>query len=89
MENVNLNGYTGNITISLYKIVPDSDITDIIKKQLDKVSNETAVVVFSKVSNRSSKIVNKKELVGLALKSDMRIPSCCTGCEPSCGSRFN
>ena len=47
LENVNLNGYTGNITISLYNIVPDSDITDIIKKQL-KVSNETAVVDSAK-----------------------------------------
>ena len=47
MENVNLNGYTGNITINLYNIVPDSDITDIIKKQL-KVSNETAVVDSAK-----------------------------------------
>ena len=47
LENVNLNGYTGNITISLYNIVPDSDITDIIKKQL-KVSNETAIVDSAK-----------------------------------------
>jgi hypothetical protein len=47
LENVNLNGYSGNITISLYNIVPDSDITDIIKKQL-KVSNETAVVDSAK-----------------------------------------
>lgn len=47
LENVNLNGYTGNITISLYNIVPDSDITDIIKKQL-KVSNETAAVDSAK-----------------------------------------
>lgn len=47
LENVNLNGYTGNITISLYNIVPDSDITDIIKKQL-KLSNETAVVDSAK-----------------------------------------
>ena len=47
LENVNLNGYIGNITISLYNIVPDSDITDIIKKQL-KVSNETAVVDSAK-----------------------------------------
>ena len=47
LENVNLNGYTGNITISLYNIVPDSGITDIIKKQL-KVSNDTAVVDSAK-----------------------------------------
>jgi hypothetical protein len=47
LENVNLNGYIGNITISLYNIIPDSDITDIIKKQL-KVSNETAVVDSAK-----------------------------------------
>jgi hypothetical protein len=47
LENVNLNGYTGNITISLYNIVPDSGITDIIKKQL-QVSNDTAVVDSAK-----------------------------------------
>lgn len=47
LENVNLNGYTGNITISLYNIVPDSGFIDILKEQL-KVSNETAVVDSAK-----------------------------------------
>jgi hypothetical protein len=42
LENANLNGFTGNITISLYNIIPDSGVTDVIKKQL-KVSNETAL----------------------------------------------
>ena len=47
MENVNLNGYTGNITINLYNIVPDSDIKDILKNQL-KTSNETEVIDSAK-----------------------------------------
>ena len=47
LENVNLNGYTGNITINLYNIVPDSDIKDILKNQL-KTSNETEVIDSAK-----------------------------------------
>ena len=43
MENVNLIEYTGNMTIRLYNIVTDSNIKDIIKKQL-KLTNETAVI---------------------------------------------
>jgi hypothetical protein len=43
LENVNLNGYTGNLTVSLNNIVPDDAVKDLIKKQL-KASNETAIV---------------------------------------------
>lgn len=47
LENANLNGYTGNITISLYNILPDTNVMDTIKKQL-KVSNETALIDSTK-----------------------------------------
>jgi hypothetical protein len=43
LENVNLNGYTGNLTVSLNNIVPDDAVKDLIKKQL-KASNETAII---------------------------------------------
>lgn len=43
LENVNLNGYTGNLTVSLNNIVPDDAVKDLIKTQL-KASNETAIV---------------------------------------------
>ena len=37
LENVNLNGYTGNITISLYNIVPDSGYHRHNKKAIESV----------------------------------------------------
>jgi len=37
LENVNLNGYTGNLTISLQNIVPDDAVKDLIKKQLKEI----------------------------------------------------
>jgi hypothetical protein len=43
LENVNLNNYTGNITISLDNILPDSAINDIIQKQVQLKSNQTDV----------------------------------------------
>jgi hypothetical protein len=43
LENVNLNNYTGNITISLDNILPDSAINDIVEKQLQLTSNQTDV----------------------------------------------
>jgi hypothetical protein len=44
LENVDLNNnYTGNITISLDNIQPDSAVSDIIKKQIEGTSNKTDV----------------------------------------------
>ncbi len=43
LENVNLNNYTGNITIILDNIVPDSTVSDLIKKQVELASNQTDV----------------------------------------------
>ena len=43
LENVNLNNYTGNISISLHNIVPDSEVIDLVKKQLEFASNKTDV----------------------------------------------
>lgn len=42
LENVNLNGYTGNITIALYDIIPDPGVIDVIQKNLN-VSGDTAL----------------------------------------------
>jgi hypothetical protein len=41
LENVNLNNYTGNVSINLSNIVPDSNVIDLIKKQLQSTSNQT------------------------------------------------
>jgi len=38
LENINLNNYTGNISINLTNIVPDPSIVDIVKKQLKVLS---------------------------------------------------
>lgn len=43
LENVDLNNYTGNITISLDNIIPDSNVNDLIKKQVQLTSNQTDV----------------------------------------------
>ncbi len=43
LENVNLNNYTGNITISLDNIIPDPTVNDIIKEQVQLASNQTDV----------------------------------------------
>jgi hypothetical protein len=43
LENVNLNNYTGNVSISLSNIVPDSNVIDLIKNQLQSTSNQTDV----------------------------------------------
>jgi hypothetical protein len=43
LENVNLNNYTGNVSIALSNIVPDSNFIDSIKKQLQTTSNQTDV----------------------------------------------
>jgi hypothetical protein len=42
LENININ-YTGNISISLSNIVPDSATIDAVKKQLQFASNQTDV----------------------------------------------
>ncbi len=47
LENVNLNGYTGNLTINLYNILPDPSVIDVIKKEL-KVSNDTSTLDSAK-----------------------------------------
>lgn len=47
LENVNLNGFAGNITISLYDIIPDQSVTNIIKKQLG--SNESFIIDSAKI----------------------------------------
>jgi hypothetical protein len=43
LENLNLNNYTGNISISLRNIVPASEVIDLVKKQLEFASNQTDV----------------------------------------------
>jgi hypothetical protein len=43
LENVDLNNYTGNITISLDNIIADSNVNDLIKKQVQLTSNQTDV----------------------------------------------
>ena len=43
LENINLNNYIGNITISLDNIIPDSAVIDLIKKQVQLTSNQTDV----------------------------------------------
>lgn len=43
LENVDLNNYTGNITISLDNIQPDSSIKDIVQNQVELASNQTDV----------------------------------------------
>jgi len=43
LENVNLNNYTGNITINLDNIMPDQSIDDIIKKQMKAPLNQSDV----------------------------------------------
>ena len=43
LENINLNNYIGNITISLDNIIPDSAVIDLIKKQAQFTSNQTDV----------------------------------------------
>ena len=47
LENVNLNGFAGNITISLYDIIPDQSVTNIIKKQFG--SNESSIIDSAKI----------------------------------------
>jgi hypothetical protein len=49
LENVNLNGFAGNITISLYDIIPDQSVTNIIKKQLE--SNESSIIDSAKIQS--------------------------------------
>jgi hypothetical protein len=55
LENVNLNNYTGNITINLDNIVPDQSINDIIKKQMKAPLNQSdvrdSVKIEAKVRN--------------------------------------
>jgi hypothetical protein len=41
LENVNLNNYTGIISINIDNIVPDPGVADILKKQLMSNSNQT------------------------------------------------
>jgi hypothetical protein len=41
LENINLNNYTGNISINLTNIVPDPSIVDIVKKQLKVLSKQS------------------------------------------------
>jgi hypothetical protein len=43
LENVNLNNYTGNVSINLHNIVPDSNVIDWVKKQIQSTSNQTDV----------------------------------------------
>ena len=43
LENINLENYVGNITISLDNIIPDSNVMDLIKKQVQFTSNQTDV----------------------------------------------
>ena len=43
LENINLNNYIGNITISLDNLIPDSNVVDLIKKQVQLTSNQTDV----------------------------------------------
>ncbi len=43
LENVNLNNYTGNVSISLSNIEPDSNVIDLIRNQLQSTSNQTNV----------------------------------------------
>ena len=43
LENINLNNYIGNITISLDNIIPDSAVIDLIKKQVQFTSNQTDI----------------------------------------------
>jgi hypothetical protein len=43
LENINLNNYIGNITISLDNIIPDSNVIDLIKKQVQFASNQTDI----------------------------------------------
>ena len=43
LENINLNNYIGNITISIDNILPDSAVIDLIKKQVQYRSNQTDV----------------------------------------------
>lgn len=52
LENVNLNNYTGNITINLGNIVPDPSINEIIKKQVKPPSNQSDVRDSVKVEAR-------------------------------------
>jgi hypothetical protein len=51
LENIDLKGYTGNITISLDNIVPDPVVTDSIKKQLN-TSNDTAIIDSAELQAR-------------------------------------
>jgi hypothetical protein len=55
LENVNLNNYTGNITINLDNIMPDQSIDDIIKKQMKAPLNQSdvrdSVKIEAKVRN--------------------------------------
>jgi hypothetical protein len=41
LENINLNNYTGIISIKIDNIVPDPSVADILKKQLTSNSNQT------------------------------------------------
>ncbi len=43
LENINLNNYTGNITIILDNIVPDFNVNDTIKKQPEMAVNQTDI----------------------------------------------
>jgi hypothetical protein len=43
LENVNLNNYTGNVSITLRNIVPDSNAIELIRNQLQSTSNQTDV----------------------------------------------
>jgi hypothetical protein len=54
LENIDLKGYIGNITINLYDIVPDPVVTDSIKKQLN-TSNDTAIVDSAELQARVQK----------------------------------
>jgi hypothetical protein len=48
LENIDLKGYTGNLTVNLFNIVPDPAVADSLKKQLN-VSNDTAIVDSAKL----------------------------------------
>ena len=54
LENVDLKGYTGNITINLYDIVPDPVVTDSLKKQLNTF-NDSAIIDSAELQARVQK----------------------------------
>ncbi len=56
LENVNLNNYTGNITISIENIVHDPNVNEIIMKQLKGTSNQSETISDSiKVESQVTK----------------------------------